>query len=138
MAKKDVILQTLAVADQVIEAKDGKKSLIGIFNQIFVKSVPATHSRMTLFATFVGESERSETVQITLESPSGKKIFDNTIKFKFGSNDKADVIINFEGMPLEEVGSYSLMVKLKEKVLGKYVIQVIQVKEQNAGDSIIN
>ncbi len=139
MAKKDEVrLQVLAVADQVIEAKDGKKSLIGLFDRIFVQNLPSTHPRMTLFITLVGEVDKKDAVSFVVEKPSGKQLSENTIDFVFGKNGKADLIINLEGFPIEEIGAYKIILKHAGKELSEYLIQVSKVQEQNAGSTVIN
>lgn len=139
MAKKDeVTLQLLAVADQVIESKDGKKSLIGIFNRIFVQQLPATHQRMVLFMTLLGKDETQDTITFFVEKPSGQRMPESTFNFKYGNNGKADVIINMEGFPIEEVGDYSIIITREGKELGRYVIQVAKVQVQTANSTVVN
>lgn len=136
--KQDVTLQALVVTDQVIEGKDGKKSLIGIFNRIFVRSLPSTHPRMTLFITLLGKEGTKDNVSFVVEKPSGSTMSENTIPFTFSNSGKADLIVNLEGFPIEEIGEYSIIVSQDKKELGRYVIQVSKVKEQNVEEKVVN
>jgi hypothetical protein len=128
--KKTISLQMLALADQVISADDGKKSIIGIFDKIFVRALPANHPRMVLFITLLGKVDESDVVQLQFVAPSGAELDTKELKFQFGENGRANIIVNLEGFPIQEVGQYLMSISHGELELGSYAFDVIRVEEK--------
>lgn len=55
LIKEKPLALALIICDQIIvEEKTGKKTLIGIFNQIKVRQLPAVHRRMVVFVSVTG------------------------------------------------------------------------------------
>lgn len=138
MAKNDVKVLTFVIADQVIESVDKKKSIIGIFDRLFVKNLPANHPNMSLFSTLLSSPGESDEVSIIVESPSGKQESKIDLKFTYGNNGKADLVVNIQAFPIKEIGEYKFSLIRKDQTLAEYIIHVTQIKEQNSGESIVN
>ena len=65
----------MIICDQVItEAKTNKKSLIGIFNQVFARTFPCRHSRMSIFIVLTGIHNSVKT-DIRFDDESGQTLF---------------------------------------------------------------
>src|SRR6476659_1878763 len=67
----------MALCDQVILGNDGRPSLIGVFNDLQVATIPFTLPRLAFAARilFTGEEAgRAHTVELEMTDPKGKEI----------------------------------------------------------------
>ena len=139
MAKKtDITVQTFVLADMVITAEDKKNSIIGIFDKIFVRDLPAKHSRMAVFITLVGKAEEKEKIELEIVKPSGQSELKQPLEFKLGLNSKANLVMNLEGFPVTELGSYSIVLNYDGNKLAEYSLDVIKVKGQEQNNQLVN
>jgi hypothetical protein len=72
-----VHVQYVALCDQVILGNDGRPSLIGVFNDLQVATIPFTLPRLAFAARilFTGEEAgRAHAVDLVMTDPTGKEI----------------------------------------------------------------
>jgi len=72
-----VHVQYVALCDQVILGNDGRPSLIGVFNDLQVATIPFTLPRLAFAARilFTGEEAgRAHAVEVVMTDPTGKEI----------------------------------------------------------------
>jgi hypothetical protein len=72
-----VHVQYVALCDQVILGNDGRPSLIGVFNDLQVATIPFTLPRLAFAARilFTGEEAgRAHAVELVMTDPAGKEI----------------------------------------------------------------
>jgi len=72
-----VHVQYVALCDQVILGNDGRPSLIGVFNDLQVATIPFTLPRLAFAARilFTGEEAgRAHAVELVMTDPTGKEI----------------------------------------------------------------
>jgi hypothetical protein len=72
-----VHVQYVALCDQVILGNDGRPSLIGVFNDLQVATIPFTLPRLAFAARilFTGEEAgRGHAVELVMTDPTGKEI----------------------------------------------------------------
>ncbi len=124
-------VESILLADQVIEAKDNKKSVIGIFNQIFVEKFPSVHPAMTLLATLVGESKAEETIKLQIQSPSGQVKFDREFRITLSEGGRSDLMMVFNSFPLEEPGEYDFLFKDGNQTLASYQLLVVMLRKSS-------
>lgn len=122
--------ELIAVADYAMNAEDKKLSVIGIFDKIFVKSVPSHHPRFSFVVTVSGDPRSHEDMKMKVMAPSGKEAFSADVHVVLGENGKANLISNFEGFPLTEIGRYAFALEKDKKNVASYELDVIQVKEE--------
>lgn len=70
-------VQYVALCDTVILANDGRPSLIGVFNDLQVPTIPFTLPRLAFAARMLFTREevgRSHKVEVLMSDPSGKEI----------------------------------------------------------------
>lgn len=125
--------QLVALADYAMNAEDKKLSVIGIFDKVFVKSLPAHHPRLSFVVTVVGEPRQQESMQMKVISPSKKEAFTADVNVTLGENGKANLISNFEGFPFAEGGAYTFLLEQNGKDVASYTLDVILVKEEQKG-----
>lgn len=124
--------ELIALADYAMNAEDKKLSVIGIFDKVFVRSVPTNHPRIAFVVTLAGASAGQENLTLRIMTPSKKEAFKADVKVNFGENGKANLISNFEGFPFQEIGTYRFLLEKDGKDLVSYDLDVIQVKEQDS------
>jgi hypothetical protein len=102
-------LIALVLCDTVIEdARTGKKSLIGIFQNIFVRSLPVRHSSMYIWASLSGgRGKQKFTVRIV--DPKGQRLLILTgeadLKDPLGI---MDMVFHLDGFPITAMGEYHI------------------------------
>ena len=137
--KNSLKLELIALADNVISDQSNKLSIIGIFDKIFVKEVPASHSVMNLVMTFIGVESSKNDVKVKIENPSGKTVFEATLEVMIGQNGKANFVNKFEGFPIDEIGNFVIFVTHANNIIGKYVLEVLKLtQEDKDGGKIVN
>src|SRR5256885_6516152 len=70
-------VQYVALCDQVILGNDGRPSLIGVFNDLQVATIPFTLPRLAFAARILftrEEAGRSHPIEVVMTDPSGKEI----------------------------------------------------------------
>ena len=70
-------VQYVALCEQVIVGQDGRPSLIGIFNDLQVGTIPFTLPRLALAARILftaDEAARKHSVELVMTDPSGQEI----------------------------------------------------------------
>ncbi len=100
----------IVVCDQIIEDKlTGKKSLIGIFNQIAVANFPCTHPRMSVFVCLTeGLGDYGARLRIVNEE-TGVAVADLNGPIQFpDANTVAELNFDFVGLTFPKPGLYSI------------------------------
>lgn len=126
-------VELIALADYALTAEDKKLSVMGIFDKIFLKAVPASHPRMSFVVTISGTAHSEETITMRIISPSKKEIFKADAKIRLGDNGKANMVSNFEGLPLSEAGVYKFVLDKKGKEFASHELTVLLVKDSSQG-----
>jgi hypothetical protein len=129
MAKTKITSELIAFADYAMMADDKKLSVIGIFDKVFVRTLPASQAKMAFVVVFVGEPQTEEKVTLKIMSPSKKEEFKAPVDLKFGENGKFNFVSNFEGFPFKEVGTHSFLFEKDDKTVVSHTLDVIMVKE---------
>ena len=65
------------IADAANISDDGKLNILGVFNRISVRELPATHPQLTLVLKFVAdavEAGQTKRLQIFLSDPDGQRL----------------------------------------------------------------
>jgi hypothetical protein len=120
-----------ALCDFALTSQEGKLSLIGLFDRIFVKAIPATYSRFFLVAILRGKANSQHHLSLELLGPSGKSIFKQpTINIKFAAHGKANLITDIASLSLPEIGEYQLVLKSNQKVIARTSFFVTQIASQ--------
>ncbi len=123
-------IDLLVICDHALFSQDKKLSIIGIFDRLFVKSVPANHAKMVIAASIVGKNDSDCTVSLEFISPSGKNlvgikpIFMNV---RLGANGKGNLISEIVGFPVSEVGEYKVRMLINGESLREIPLYVQQV-----------
>ncbi|EKD87390.1 MAG: hypothetical protein ACD_36C00103G0002 [uncultured bacterium] len=108
---KQFNIELFVVCDYAMFSQDGKLSLLGIFDRIFTKTLPANHPRMIVAATLVGNGNEECKVNIEFIAPDGSLVMQNqspSMMVKLGPNGKGNVISEIVGFPIQTTGQYKI------------------------------
>ena len=119
-------LQRFETCDYALTSQEGKLSIMGIFDRIFVQNLPANHPVMCLVVVAQGAPKSEHTMKLVVIGPSGTKI--NEIPMKVHTNDAGyfNVIANINNLPITEQGILKIecydgdtKVGIKELIISK-------------------
>jgi hypothetical protein len=128
-------LHTLLLCDYALTAQDGKISAIGVFSQINVARLPATHGRCFIVAILEAPPGPHE-LSLQVVSPSGKATLQNAPRLRIEvppNATTANIVADLKGMKLEEIGRYRIEVRADEHQLGSTPFTVNLVLRQQPG-----
>lgn len=107
------------LCDHATVSQEQKLSIIGIFDQFFVKNLPTTWPKMYLVAVVRGEPNQEYPLTLKLVPPQkGEKDFENKeFKIKLGPNGKANVMTELVNFPISAAGAHKVqLISDKDKI----------------------
>jgi hypothetical protein len=131
----DLQLHTLLLCDYALTAQDGKISAIGVFSQINVGRLPATHGRCFIVAILEASPGPHE-LSLQVLSPSGKPTLQQAPRLRIevpANATTANIVADLKGMKIEELGRHRIEVAAEGTVLGSAPFNVNLVMRQQAG-----
>ena len=132
MSKK-IKTEILTLCDYALTSAQGKLTIVGIFDRVFVNQLPTKYPRMFVVAVYKGEPNTSFDASMSLIAPSGKPLLpERAIHVEMRSNGKANILTDIANIALEEIGEYSLVAFAAQKEVGRtsfYVSKAINTQE---------
>ena len=130
-------LHTLLLCDYALTAQDGKISAIGVFSQINVARLPATHGRCFIVAILEASPGPHElTFQVV--SPTGKATLQNAPRLRIEvppTATSANIVADLKGMRIEEIGRHRIEVRAGDQILGTSPFTVNLMLRQTPGNA---
>jgi hypothetical protein len=113
------------VCNEVIEDKrTNNKTLVGLFNQIAVNTLPSVHPRMFVLVSLTDLSGKAA-VTIRISSPHKKVAeFPGELQTE-DPRAVADIVLELRGLPMEEAGPYRIDVLVNEVSIADRYFQVV-------------
>ncbi|MBA2264116.1 MAG: hypothetical protein H0W10_05605 [Chloroflexi bacterium] len=133
----DVELHTLLLCDYALTAQDGKISAIGVFSQINVARLPATHGRCFIVAILEASPGPHE-LSFQVISPTGKPSLQQAPRLRIEvppNATTANIVADLKGMRLEEIGRHRIEVRSGDQILGTSPFTVTLVLHQTPGNA---
>lgn len=133
----DLQLHTLLLCDYALTAQDGKISAIGVFSQINVGRLPATHGRCFIVAILEATPGPHE-LTIQVMSPSGKPTLQQAPRLRIevpANATTANIVADLKGMRIEEIGRHRIEVRSGADMLGSAPFNVNLLMRQQAGNA---
>jgi len=130
MILPDLLFSVLC--DDVRREHNGKFILIGIFEVIGTKKLPATHPRLTIVNRW-GNGAGEYTQQIRIVSGDTDEIIakDKEVEFKLNNTRRTHTVVSvFAGIRFKEAGTYWVEVLLKGDLKLRYALQVAMIKQK--------
>ncbi|RJQ30856.1 MAG: hypothetical protein C4562_07465 [Actinobacteria bacterium] len=129
---KKPTLQFSVICDDIANFHDsGKLIIVGLFEQIIVDEVPASHQKMWVLSRFT-DGLGDYTCQTKIVNPTGEIIFQSDpVAFSLKAKE-ASYNVNGQifGLPLEHIGTYWVETYLNDEYLSK--IPLIVTKKMDA------
>ena len=133
----DLELHTLLLCDYALTAQDGKISAIGVFSQINVARMPATHGRCFIVAILEASSGTHElTFQVI--SPSGQPTLQQAPRLRIEvppNASTANIVADLKGMRIAEIGRHRVEVRAGDRLLGSSPFTVNLILRQTPGNA---
>lgn len=127
-------LKFLAFCDVANVSREGKLSIIGIFDRIFAAKVPSSFIRLFIVAIFEGKPGSEAKIKLEIADPTGKPVLPpKDLAFRFGTNGKANLITDLVHLPLPVFGQYKISVSANGKKLGEENLWVSQTENRQRG-----
>ena len=133
----DLELHSLLLCDYAMTSQDGKISAVGVFSQITVARLPATHGRCFIVAIMEASPGQHElTIQVV--SPSGRPTLQQAPRLRIEvppTATTANIVADLKGMRLEEIGRHRLELRGGDRVLGSTPFSVNLILRQRVGNA---
>ena len=116
----DLRLHTLLLCDYALTAQDGKISAIGVFSQINVARLPATHGRCFIVAILEAAPGPHE-LTFQMVSPTGKPTLQQEPRLRIEvppTATTANIVAQLKGLRIAEIGRHRIEVRAGDQVLG--------------------
>lgn len=129
-----IAIKHAVLADYAMVSKDGKLSIIGIFERLFSAKCPVVHPQMCLVLSFeadVSDAGRTHRLEFQLIDEDGN------VQFGFGGdmvvaappsgqNSRFNHIVNLNNISFKDFGSYEFKVLIDGEVRTGVALKVVQ------------
>ncbi|OGD85406.1 hypothetical protein A2164_00285 [Candidatus Curtissbacteria bacterium RBG_13_35_7] len=114
------------LCDHASVSQEQKLSIIGIFDQFFVKNLPTAWPKMYLVAVIRGEAggEYPLTLKLTPPQKTETKFPDKEFRIKLGANGKANVMTELVNFPLQVAGVHKVQIFNEKDLVGELEFKV--------------
>ena len=133
----DLALNTLLLCDYALTAKDGKISAVGVFSQINVARLPASHGRCFIVA-ILEASPGPHDLSLQVVAPSGKETLQQAPRLRIEvppAATTANIVAELKGMRIEEIGRHRIEIREGDRVLGTSPFTVNLIMRQQPGNA---
>lgn len=114
------------LCDHASVSQEQKLSIIGIFDQFFVKNLPTAWPKMYLVAVVHGEpgGEYPLTLKLVPPEKAEKEFPDKEFKIKLGPNGRANVMTELVNFPLQVAGVHKVQLLSGKDPVGEIEFRV--------------
>jgi hypothetical protein len=133
----DLTLHSLLLCDYALTAQDGKISAIGVFSQINVVRMPATHGRCFIVA-LLEATPGTHDLSIQVVAPSGQPTLQQAPRLRIDvppTATSANIVADLKGMRLSEIGRHRIEMRAGDQVLGSSPFTVNLILRQQPGNA---
>lgn len=127
--------EIFVLCDYASVSQEQKLSIIGIFDQFFVKNLPTAWPKMYLVAVVKGEPGQEYPLTLKLIPPEKveKEFPDKEFKIKLGQNGKANVMTELINFPLQVAGIHKVQLTSGKDSVGEIEFKVNKTTATYAG-----
>lgn len=127
MSKITVGLLTLC--DYALTSQQGKLSVMGIFDRVFVSQLPTKYPRFFVVAILSAAAGRKSALQVQMLDPKGEPVLPSReVSVTFGGNGKANLLMDIANLNFTQLGGYHLVVVESGKEIGRASFFVSRLK----------
>ena len=95
------------VCDHAFFDEDRKMCMVGVFDRIFAKTVPATHLQAFLVLKLVGEPKEKAKIRVDIVRPTGDVLGKIEGTSELGDDGTSQLKLGIRGLPLPDFGIYA-------------------------------
>lgn len=110
-----------------------KTCMIGVFDRIFTRGVPATHHQASLAIKLVGEAKEKVEIRIDIVRPNGGALATLKGGGELSEAGTTELTLGLQALPLPDYGIYAFNIYIGEeldKIIGMTVAPVPEQKAQ--------
>ncbi|KKS98239.1 MAG: hypothetical protein UV73_C0003G0181 [Candidatus Gottesmanbacteria bacterium GW2011_GWA2_43_14] len=139
--KINLTAELFAVCDYTLISRDGKISIIGIFDRIGSVNFPTVHPKMVLAAVLRGEKNSKLIISLEVISPAGREVLkeqNKTIQIQltlspFG---KGNLIIDLVTFRFDTEGEYRFILKHDNKIFAQTSVILQKVNNEKSTHTV--
>jgi len=131
--KVELSVELITLADHVIQSRDSKLSIIGLFDRFNLAKTPFKWPRMFVVIVLKGSKESTYSVSVKIVRPDGRTIYGQEGNLKTGDNGKTNLFVELNGFPLETFGDYVVEVYSGKAKIEKFKFSVEKSKGGSNG-----
>ncbi len=122
--------EIIALCDYATISREGKLSIMGIFDELRVQQFPGGIARAFFVATLKGEPDT--TYSLNIKTELGKKILSSvTIENRTSLSGKNNIIIELLNLGFEKEGEYHFTIYQGDKEVGSTNLKVMTAQQPN-------
>ena len=126
------------LCDYSFQDSGRKTCLIGVFDRIFAKHVPATHRQAALALKVVGDPGEKVRIRVEIRRPAGGQLAKLEGAANTGSRGSAELQLNIVGLPIPDYGDYSITIFLNDESAKELVFKVSEPPTSTPGGEHIH
>ena len=128
----EITTELLTLCDFALTSREGKLSVLGLFDRFFVSEVPSKYARFFLVAIISGTPNSEHSVNLKVTTPSSNDLLPlKPVKLTFGPNGKANLITDLANITLPEIGEYKISLSSDSKSLAERSFFVTQISKKD-------
>ena len=126
----------ITLCDLASLSNQNKLSIIGIFDRVFARALPAQYTQFTLVAILSGTQDLQETISLQVIDPQNNTTLpEKSLQVKVGNNSQVNIITTFTNFPLTSTGEYTFVLKSATKKIGETKLQVTKLSDKSISQS---
>lgn len=126
------------LCDYAFQDVGRKICLIGAFDNIYAKQVPATHRQAALAMKIMGEPSERVRIRVEIRRPSGAMLAKLEGGGELGNSGTADMQLNIAGMPLPDFGVYAVQIFVNDELSKEIAFKVLETPQPVTSGETIN
>lgn len=130
----DAEIRLAALCDYASVSQDGKVSLLGIFRNISVSTLPAQHPRMYLVA-ILGLEMGGHSVIVRMRNPDGSATMPNPpeISVHAVAGQDVNVIVELNNLNFTSLGTHRFDLDVDGRTVGSLPVSIVQMQAASQG-----
>lgn len=109
----------IILCDYALQAAPGKLCMIGVFDIILTRSLPARHPRAAIGFSITGEPGESGDIKLEIIGPTGQIVMTASTPFTLPDSGSAQVHLEIANLVLTEWGRHAIQIDLGETFRSK-------------------
>lgn len=122
-------VKSLHLCDYAFSTQGGKLSLIGIFDRMLVRSVPAVINPFHVVAVFGSDVDAKVELEAIILNPEDKVVFSGKVRAAIRAGKSFNALLGIAGFKVEKPGTYTVRFVEKGNELARLEFPVLIVQQ---------